>query len=359
MFCCCWSLCTRFVVAIRCLFPMSVTWLVLFRSIVQACRTPDLERVFVRASTAIIDVFHFQELVERETAALASLSINVATVANTNAMASAVPGASIPDDVIAAAAAAEEAEDIDSDDDDDDDSNGAVGTAASEANIGPDGIPRPGRNRKGLSAIDSLSKVVLPILGRLLTTKSASGTVTGVRKNDGDNVALKPFASLAYVKVLLLLPETMFNVLFPRFLLRACAALKSRLQSERDAAKQTLVQISATVGHKHLNTILLEARRTLHSGFAVHVLGHVFHALLLGAASHIVPKVTAPVPVTSRRSDNDGDEGLEEVGEGSEVLLQCLPLLLEVIMEDVLGTVAETRQSDSGYNPKVCGGTRP
>ena len=306
-----------------------------------------MERVFVRAATAIIDVFHFQDLIVREVAALEAKAINLAALAD-GAVAVAADSSAGGDAPSGNADA-----DADDSDDSDDDEDGVVRVGGGDGgqNIGADGVPRPGRNRKGLSVVDSLSKVVLPILGRLLSSQSASGVATGARKSDEDNVALKPFASLAYVKVLLLLPVSMFDVLFPRFLLRACAALKSRLQSERDAAKQTLVQISATVGHLHLKTILDEARRTLQSGFAVHVLGHVYHALLLGAASHLVPAVSGPVPVA--HAGGDDDVQLADVSAGSAVLIDCLPLLLEVVMEDVLGSVAESRQSDSGYNPKV------
>jgi hypothetical protein len=190
------------------------------------------------------------------------------------------------------------------------------------------------------------------MLDRLASPAKEGDASTRHNRAKDSTTPLQPPAAVAYVKVLLLLPADQFVVAFPRFVLRVCGALKSKMQSERDSAKQTLVQIALTVGPAHLRMILEEARRCLSSGFAVHVLGHVCHAVLLALA----PQLSANVPTVLPGEDVRAmQERLLSVplSPGSAVLVDCLPLLLEIVMDDVLGAAAETRQQDSGYAPKV------
>lgn len=126
--------------------------------------------------------------------------------------------------------------------------------------------------------------------------------------------------ALALVKILKLMPEEVIELELPRIVQSITNLLKNRnSQAVRDEARAALVAVSATLGPRYLHFIAGVLKASLTKGFEVHVLGYTLHSILV--------KLTEKV----------------EVGK----LDYCLPLLLEVLENDIMGEVAEEKNVEA------------
>lgn len=94
--------------------------------------------------------------------------------------------------------------------------------------------------------------------------------------------------------------------------MKLCTYLKSRLQSVRIVARETMQNILLTIGPKYLPQLLSEMTSLLTRGFQVHVLVFTCHSIL-ESTKHLFQK-------------GDLDGCLELITEVSFAVLLCLNL---------------------------------
>lgn len=316
----------------------------------QVERRPDSEKLLVRAVLAVVDAFHYNTA-RRVSAALAEDG-----------------GAHGSDEDAASAANSDEEE-------------AAVKTEADTPN----------------KVVTGLVRIVIPGLRALLggggvVPKNAglAATVQAQMSSAERAPMLRPAVALALVKVIRLLPTQMFHLHLPRTLGRVCSVLRARDQGLRDAGRAVLASVSVVLGPLYLSYVVKELQAVLTDGFAAHVLGHALHGVIRG----MVPALTPPAAsgsdddaaaedlATAAEEEGqtdaadgdasmaDGDEKDEE-HEGvkttaaldaaastwceahSKALVDVLPELMDIIMEDVAGKRAEERSSESGYKSRT------
>ena len=320
--------------------------------------------MFLRAANATIDAFHFD--VQQEAPDAEDADVENDDDDDDDSVADAAEAEAAAVDPVQATQQSQNDGDDESESGDDDEVEGAVPRKGKKSKKGKGGqddatpAPQPQQPAVNSRVLDKqeihkrlnlaprsvsglLSRVVLPILDRLSLTRTEQ-----IKDKDG---AVDPLAAVAYVKVLRLVSESAFELELPKFLIRVANVLKSKRQLDRDAAKLTLVKVSETVGVRFLRGILQVVRQALQTGFAAHVLGHVVHAVMIAMSQSLQPVVYPERDVNPSTEETMTES--EPLGDGSLALVASLPLLLEVIMEDVLGTTAESRQHDSGYVSKV------
>uniref|UniRef100_A0A6P7FQB3 Small subunit processome component 20 homolog n=1 Tax=Diabrotica virgifera virgifera TaxID=50390 RepID=A0A6P7FQB3_DIAVI len=86
--------------------------------------------------------------------------------------------------------------------------------------------------------------------------------------------------SLALVKLLQKLPESILEQNLPGVFMKACTFLRSHLESVRKVAKETLQKIMITLGPKYLSLLIGEMSPLLGRGYQVHVLVFTIHGVL-------------------------------------------------------------------------------
>ncbi|KAG5868691.1 hypothetical protein JTB14_031637 [Gonioctena quinquepunctata] len=133
--------------------------------------------------------------------------------------------------------------------------------------------------------IRTIESVLLPKLHKALaemTQHDSSHKVnrkkTGSEREDED--LLRVPISLAVVKLLQRLPKQILDDNLPGIFSKICTFLRSRLESVRRVAKETLQKIMLTLGPKYLRLLLSEMTPLLNRGYQVHVLVFTIHGIL-------------------------------------------------------------------------------
>ncbi|KAL9664606.1 hypothetical protein QQ045_020011 [Rhodiola kirilowii] len=150
----------------------------------------------------------------------------------------------------------------------------------------------------------SLQKSVLPKLQKLL---------------DSDSTVVNVNISLAALKVLKLLPGDAKDSQLPSIIHRISNFLKNRLESIRDEARSALAACLKELGLEYIPIIISTLQSTLKRGFEMHVLGYTVHFIL---SSCFVDGTTCGT------------------------LDKCLQDLLPIVVNDILGDVAEEKEVD-------------
>lgn len=163
-----------------------------------------------------------------------------------------------------------------------------------------------------------------------------------------------------------LMPLTLFRSHVHGVLATVTRQLRSRAQDQRDTAKGALSKMSALLGPAHLRTILESLRSSLTEGYQVHVLGHALHAVVtalvpqLEAAAAAAAATAGAAPPTAASDKSAAVPVAEKTVDGIEPpplpdalanLVDALPTIVDLILDDVLGEAAEARDVESGYNP--------
>jgi U3 small nucleolar RNA-associated protein 20 len=126
--------------------------------------------------------------------------------------------------------------------------------------------------------------------------------------------------ALALVKILKLMPEEVVEVELPRIVQSITNLLKNRnSQAVRDEARSALVSVTATLGPRYLHFIAGVLKGSLTKGFEVHVLGYTLYSVLVKLLETV------------------------KVGE----IDYSLPLLLEILENDIMGEVAEEKNVEA------------
>ncbi|RCH98135.1 U3 snoRNP protein, partial [Rhizopus stolonifer] len=154
---------------------------------------------------------------------------------------------------------------------------------------------------------DILVEKVLPDLNNLLNNNKSRKSV----------IVRVPLA-LGITKLLCHFPEKSKRINLPGLLTSVCHIIRSRAQDVRDITRETLIKISAFLGHSYFNFILKELRAALQKGYELHVLGYTINSLLLD----MMPRL------------NVGD------------LDYCLPDLVDLLVSDIFGEAGQEKDAD-------------
>jgi len=129
---------------------------------------------------------------------------------------------------------------------------------------------------------------------------------------------LRPAMAVAVVKMLKLLPEERMRARLPHIIGVVCNGLRVREQADRDATRKTLADMMRCLGPFFLNFVLGEVKSNLSVGYQRHVCGFTFYSLL---------------------------EALQDMLVGPH-LMPSMPLILEVFLSELSGTIAEEKEVD-------------
>jgi U3 small nucleolar RNA-associated protein 20 len=155
---------------------------------------------------------------------------------------------------------------------------------------------------------------LMPELEKHMTERAVN---TGVDKRVQQG-KLRPGIAVAVVKMLKLLPEERMRARLPHIIGVVCNGLRVREQSDRDATRKTLADMMRCLGPLFLNFVLGEVKSNLSVGYQRHVCGYTFHAIL---------------------------DALQDLLHGAH-LAPSLPLILEVFLSELHGTIAEEKEVD-------------
>ncbi|XP_065052935.1 small subunit processome component 20 homolog isoform X2 [Rhopilema esculentum] len=159
---------------------------------------------------------------------------------------------------------------------------------------------------------------ILPQLHKSLVKKSFVEDFHRKSRNkeiDDDAVLRVPIA-LAIIKLLQKLPKSTLHEQLPGVLLRVCQTLKSRAREVRETARETLVHIASSLGPEYFPYVLKEMKSTLQRGYQLHVLAFTLKSIFDALFDQLKP----------------GD------------LDQSLASIIEVMMQDVFGNIAEEKE---------------
>eukprot|EP00124_Ichthyophonus_hoferi_P003712 Ihof_evm2s341 gene=Ihof_evmTU2s341 len=136
-------------------------------------------------------------------------------------------------------------------------------------------------------------------------------------KKDGDKKeSLRPPVALGIVRLLQALPIETLHLELPKLITKVVTILKIRDDETREDARETLLKMLDLLGPSYLSFILNELKAILNKGYQLHILGFTTHALLTQALAAGLP----PAEVD-----------------------QCLKVLLEILIQDIFGRVAEEK----------------
>ncbi|CAM9357727.1 unnamed protein product [Chrysoparadoxa australica] len=232
---------------------------------------------------------------------------------------------------------------------------------------------------KGDAVWRALTGKILPGLRALLTKEET--TKAGAKEK-----VLRPPVAIALLKVLKFMPGEMFIMQLEPLLLAVCNTLKSRDSGVRDAARSTLATMSNDLGPDYLKYIIDQLCTALKGGYQLNVRTFTLHSLLLsisgsGYAPPQVPSIDADaviqkrkkrsgnqlssgnVPSSNGTDDEDTPAPLEYIAVKSmedmpaddaqerEAVVKpsmdaCLPKIIELLIEDLVGSGSAAKDSD-------------
>lgn len=135
---------------------------------------------------------------------------------------------------------------------------------------------------------------------------------------------IRVYTAIAIAKVACRLPYNVFNSEYPRLIHNMCESLRSRDFDIRTNARKALTEIVSITGPYFFHYIVNEMKSVLTLGYQQHIKNYTLYYLL---QSMIHPKNTAEA---------------KEVEIGS--LDYCLPNILPVFIEEILGHLQEEKQ---------------
>jgi U3 small nucleolar RNA-associated protein 20 len=151
--------------------------------------------------------------------------------------------------------------------------------------------------REALRIKNTILRQLVPKLQTAISAKSPYDHVHKVNRNidfavereqEAREVLRVPIA-LAIVKLLQKLPGDALKQNLTGVLLKVCVFLRSKIESTRRAARETMLEVLLVLGSKYLHKILTELCALLTRGYQMHVLIFTVHALIVGVANIIQP----------------------------------------------------------------------
>ncbi|XP_051974584.1 small subunit processome component 20 homolog [Xyrauchen texanus] len=181
------------------------------------------------------------------------------------------------------------------------------------------GLPQSQEDLEALisSIHRTVTQSVLPKLHKCLIAKVKRDDEhkTMKSKEVKDEEVLRVPIAFAMVQLMKSLPQEVMEANLPGILLKVCVHLRSRFQEIRDVARNTLMKIIETLGHKYLHYLLKEMQGVLVKGYQIHVLTFTVYHLL----SILKPSMTG------------GD------------LDPCMDMLVAIFNNELFGAVAEEK----------------
>ena len=123
------------------------------------------------------------------------------------------------------------------------------------------------------------------------------------------------------------LPFDVLLAKLPRLVLEVCTALRSKDSDCREIARETLAKMAASLGENHLALILKHLATILTEGYQLHVRSATLHSVLLSLSKVYNVTVTSEVSNTN-----------------SLPFDQCIPAIMDLIMQDLFGTASEMKE---------------
>merc|ERR1712100_540874 len=114
---------------------------------------------------------------------------------------------------------------------------------------------------------------------RTLTSQVIPNLIKHI-KTDKSMISTNIHISLAIVKVIQLLPDSLKKREIPKLFKKIVSNLRSRDQSIRDDTRQTLFKVLEAVGSEYFGLVLRELTTILTKGYQLHILGFTIHFLL-------------------------------------------------------------------------------
>jgi U3 small nucleolar RNA-associated protein 20 len=138
---------------------------------------------------------------------------------------------------------------------------------------------------------------------------------------------LRSPVALALTKLFQKLPLEVLLDKVPRLVLEVCTALRSRDSDCRDIARETLARMAASLGENYLSLMLNHLATTLTEGYQLHVRSAALHSILLSLSKvYTVPSTLADKDFRSLPFD------------------QCVPAVMDLIMQDLFGVASEMKE---------------
>lgn len=145
-----------------------------------------------------------------------------------------------------------------------------------------------------------------------------------LHEKDESEVSYRVPVGVVVVKLLTLLPSEQMEQKLAGVLTDICHILRSKAWESREMARDTLVKIAVVLGPSFLGFILGELRGALTKGYQLHVLSYTMHSILAATVPTFAP----------------GD------------LDHCLPAIVNVIMDDIFGTIGQEKDAE-GYTNQM------
>ncbi|KAG2222075.1 hypothetical protein INT45_007961, partial [Circinella minor] len=124
--------------------------------------------------------------------------------------------------------------------------------------------------------------------------------------------------ALGVAKLLRALPERSMRTNLPGLLVSLCQMIRSRALDVRETLRETLLKVNAYLGPAYLSFIIKELKTALTKGYEVHVLGYTVNVLL----ADTIPRL--------------------EVGQ----LDYCLEDIVDILINDIFGKTGQEKEAD-------------
>ncbi|KAI8366801.1 armadillo-type protein [Radiomyces spectabilis] len=245
----------------------------------------EMEKIFVRVVTAILDAFHFD---------LSEVEVTDEAAANIMGRQKVVIDYLTVRQIIENAAANEEAAEGGENDEDEEEED----VSSKEV------LPKKTQAEK---IHDILITKVLPELNTYLNNNKTRNSV----------VVRVPMA-LGIAKLIRALPERSMRLNLPGLLVSLCQIIRSRAQDVRDIVRETLLKINAFLGPDYFSFIVKELKTSLTRGYEMHVLGYTVNALIADTIPRVHPGQLDP----------------------------CLEDIVAVLVNDIFGFTGQEKEAD-------------
>jgi U3 small nucleolar RNA-associated protein 20 len=166
----------------------------------------------------------------------------------------------------------------------------------------------------------ALNQRIIPRTEQLLTKSLTDKSGSRIQQ-------LRSPIALALTKLFQKLPFDVLLAKLPRLVLEVCTALRSKDSDCREIARETLAKMAASLGENHLALILKHLATILTEGYQLHVRSATLHSVLLSLSKVYNVTVTSEVSNTN-----------------SLPFDQCIPAIMDLIMQDLFGTASEMKE---------------
>ena len=187
-----------------------------------------------------------------------------------------------------------------------------------------DGNNEDDTQKEGNSVWRALKNRLIPKIEGYLMKEKFDSRTGSIRKK------LRSPIALALVKLYKKLPRQIFEARLPRLLTITCGGLKSRDNSARSVARDTLAKIAATIDVRYLSEVIRELAIALSEGYQLHVRSAALYSVIL-EVTKVYERPESPSAVEARGLPFD----------------KCVPAIMDLIQQDIFGSASEIKEADN------------